>query len=53
VDEIDAAGLDEKKGVTVEEELEQAREGQQDLKRQIDVLRTRTANRDKLRHSAW
>jgi len=42
-----------KKGVAVEEELEQARERQQDLKRQIDVLRTRTANRDELRHSAW
>jgi SNF2 family DNA or RNA helicase len=41
VDEIEATGLDEEKGATVEEELEQARERQQDLKRQIDGLRTR------------
>jgi hypothetical protein len=41
VDEIEGADLDEEKRTTVEEELEQALERQQELKRQIDGLRTR------------
>ena len=41
VDEIEGADLDEERRATVEEELEQTRERQQELKRQIDGLRTR------------
>jgi ERCC4-related helicase len=41
VSEIEGADLEQERRVTVTEELEQARERQQDLKRQIDGLRTR------------
>jgi len=41
VSEIEGADLEQERRATVTEELEQARERQQDLKRQIDGLRTR------------